>query len=242
MLLLLACAAPDAPAALPDVRPRLLVPDAGAFVDDVWVSTPEAPVAMRTADGRVAEDGVVVLGPGVVHIQVERVCGVVTVRVDVAGDVVSLPYPSCGGPASTGLDRQERTRADLLRLQSVGILTELVVPEGPDDAPAAWLTRDEAEVVCGFWGGRLPTVDAWRSTAGANAGVLSDGPSARGDLDRAPSVGAGGHEDLWGNVAEWLAGRGSWGEAAGGSWLRRGEVWRVPAEARSEEIGFRCWF
>lgn len=243
-----------AAAGMPVLVRRRLELDPGSFVDGAWVGAPE--VALRVVGpGGALSDGSLELGIGANEVTVERGCGpvVVGVRADPGVEVVSVPYPTCavvadapvvpGSPVS--LDRRERPVSDVLALQSIGLLRDVPLAPGTDDLPARWLTRAEAEAACAFFGGRLPglrEVNAARGEASPWASAELVGALA---LDRAPTRGPAGHEDLGGNVAEWLLadpadGPGGEGTVAGPSFLRGAPTWAVPSTARSDEIGFRC--
>jgi len=245
-----------AAAGLPVLVSRRVALDPGAFSDGTWVSAEEAALRVSGPGGADMEGGSLVLAVGWNQVVVTRACGAVTVpvRADPGDGLVSVPYPACGGPRDAPpipgddarLDRRESTAADLRDLQSLGFLPNLPATDDVDDAPARWLTRDEAEAACAFAGGRLPSLAEFRL---ARSGAVAS-PTGRvatlGDLDRRPTLGTAGHEDLGGNVAEWLLADPAAGTAAGrvggSSFLRPDESWAVPAAARSDEIGFRCAF
>ncbi len=232
---------------------RRLVLDPGRFVDGAWVGEPEAVLSIRSAwtpSVDPAEPALLRIGWN--DLVVTRGCGtvVVPVRVDPLTEVVSVPYLACGDkpdvlPVGVArLDRRERTYADLRALQALDFLPEVPRVDESDDAPARWITRSEAASACAFFGGRLPTLAEFRL---ARAGAVAT-PTGRvatlGDLDRRPTLGTAGHEDLGGNVAEWLAPEsgGAAARAGGASFLRMEESWALPETARSDEIGFRCAF
>jgi len=250
-------AAEHAAAGMPVLVSRRVALDPGRFSDGTWVSTEEAALRVSGPGGADMEGEHLVLAIGWNQVVVTRACGPVTVpvRADPGDGLVSVPFPACGAPLDapaipgddTSLDRRERTAADLRGLQSLGFFPSLPATEDLDDAPARWLTRDEAEAACAFLGGRLPSLAEFRL---ARSGAVAS-PTGRvatlGDLDRRPTVGTAGHEDLGGNVAEWLladpaGGPGAAGLVGGGSFLRPDESWVLPATARSDEIGFRCAF
>jgi hypothetical protein len=236
---------------------RRVVLDRGVFLDGVWVSLPQQPVRVYGYAGAEVEDGGEAdVGIGWNTFSLARECGEVAVPFWAGphDPQVSLPYPDCSIrpdapelPSGERLDRRERAVAELREVQTLGLLPDVPVPEGPEDDPARWLTLAEAQLFCGFYGGRVPTADEWRAAGGTGADHRRrDGPVGVATLDRSPSIGPFGHEDLDGNVAEWVAeGAAPETEArthgvVGGSWLRAGEARAVPATARSDEIGFRC--
>lgn len=105
--------------------------------------------------------------------------------------------------------------------------------------------------------------NAGRTPVGAEPSFPQpEGPTGVESTQRVSSLGPYAHEDLHGNIAEWTGETPQTAEtrqtadypaigsastatsaravAVGGSWLRPGGEWQVPAEARSDEIGFRC--
>lgn len=239
MLLLLAGCEPAVEAVAPTDRLVELVLDRGHVEDGDWVSEPVG------ADHLVGETGerswrTLPVGPGVA--KVDRGCGEVDVPyvVEALGRTIVIPYPACGDPdaptvAGVRLDRRE-ARWDVVAT-GLGLWPEVPAPEaGQDNGPARYLTLAEARAWCAWNGGRLPTAAEWEAAAGPGVGPLRDGPRGVGDLDREPIVGPFGHEDVLGNVEEWLDD----GRVAGGSWLQAGRLRAVPPNARAETIGVRC--
>lgn len=168
-------------------------------------------------------------------------------------------------PDGTLLDRREFSIARMTELRALALFPDVPITAEAPDLPQRWLTWTEANDVCGFYGGRLMHQAEWQIASGVAASanparvqktVHSTGPSGVESADRAFSLGPNAHEDLVGNVAEWTSEirqtdahdpAGSvrpttdrLAVAVGGSWLRRDTVWQVPANARSDEIGFRC--
>lgn len=175
----------------------------------------------------------------------------------------SLDAPAI--PGGVRVDRREFSIARLNELRSLGLFATIPATTEPDDAPQRWLTAAEASDVCGFFGGRLMSQEEWllgngsppaRPVGGGAHG--QEGPLGTETVGRTFSRGPAGHEDLVGNVAEWTSaaqtsdtgpiegsmqtegGAGDSVAVVGGSWLRPGTHWPVPANARSDEIGFRC--
>ncbi len=232
---------------------RRLVLDPGRFVDGAWVGETEPALAIRSQwETSVDPREPALLRIGWNELAVTRACGtvLVPVRADPLTEVVSVPYLGCGVapdvlPAGDArLDRRERTYADVRALQALDFLPDVPRVDEPDDAPARWITRAEAASACAFLGGRLPTLLEFRLARSGAVATPAGRVATLGDLDRRPTLGTAGHEDLGGNVAEWLApeGEGAPGRVGGASFLRLEESWAVPETARSDEIGFRCAF
>lgn len=234
-----------------------------------WVSVPAAgdvlvapPAVGGAPDASGARRWRAVLRPGPGVATVERVgCGPVEVPYTVgAVELVVLPYPSCAEPdapavpgGSTRLDRREAPWSAVELLHGLELFLEVPgPPSGQEDGPARYVTLDEARAVCAWSGGRLPTKAEWAAARAPATGTpIADATRARlgsSPTGEAASVLAGlppftgpaGHLDLDGNVEEWLAD----GTVAGGSFVslpaELGVTRDVPANARSETIGFRC--
>jgi hypothetical protein len=188
-------------------------------------------------------------------------CGPVDVPYHVgASGTVVLPYPACAAPDAplvpgtpTRLARRELAWEDVARMQRLGLFPDIPpAPPGEEDGPLRYVTLEEARGICAWLGGRLPTRCEWdEARAGATGDAVQDagrprlgsapvGPTARVLAGAAPRRTANGHEDLEGNVEEWLAD----GNVAGGSFVSLpdevGTVRAVPANARAETIGARC--
>ncbi|MDP2307851.1 MAG: SUMF1/EgtB/PvdO family nonheme iron enzyme [Pseudomonadota bacterium] len=204
-------------------------------------------------------------GPGVATVG-RAGCGPVAVPYTVGLDeIVVLPYPTCTEPDASEvpdapgvvsgalLDRREAPWAAIALLHGLALFPEVPeAPPGQEDGPARYVTLDEARAICAWSGGRLPTRAEWAAArSGATGtpitndtrallGSTPSGDAARGLAGLAPHVGPAGHQDLDGNVEEWLAD----GTVAGGSYVslpeELGVTRDVPANARSESIGFRC--
>jgi hypothetical protein len=237
--------------------------DPGRLDADGWTSDPAAPGDVLALDGAVPTHEArrwqarVPVGAGTAR--VSRACGPVAVPYVASRSVpiVSLPYPACesGTDAPNGLERSERPWSDVVSMTALGLLPDAPSPPpGAEHGPAAFITLSEARVACAWFGGRIPTEREW-STAreGADPACANGGQRrarTRGALDAearallglCAHVGRSGHLDLDGNVEEWLAD----GRVAGGSFAslpdELGAVRAMPAEARSETIGFRCAF
>lgn len=258
---------PDTPAGIPPGGPSAalveLVLDRGSFDDGEWVSEP---VGDDTLAGATLEPGQGTLargwlplapGPGVARIR--RACGVVEVPYVVSTDqhTVLLPYPGCAIPdapvaAGVRLDRHEVAWRDVARVQALGVPFDVPPPPpGEEGGPARWIPLAEARAWCAWWGGRLPTEAEWTAALAGASGVAIGpreaertggplGPEERATMGLIARVSATGHQDVDGNVEEWLAD----GRVAGGGWLGLpawlGRVREVPAIARSEGIGVRC--
>jgi hypothetical protein len=246
-----------AAAGLPVHVTRKIELDPGIFVDGQWVGANAETVQVRVLYGAEVSGSRGELTIGWNTLVVRRACGPVRVpvRVDPHLLSVSVPYLACTAvpdapvlPGSaTRLDRRERTVREVGEMKSLGLLPSVPLFESPDDDPARWITLTEAREFCAFHGGRLPTRPEWEAAGGAGMDRTDPrGPVGIGALDRHPAVGPAGHEDLDGNVAEWVDGDpmprliDGGAVVVGGSWLRSGRAWTVPASARSEEIGFRC--
>lgn len=247
---------PDGWIADPAGGDRLLAPVATNLTERATeqapVATEQAPVA--TTRARLPP------GPGVAR--VARTCGIVEIPYLVGiVPVVTLPYPSCPVRSDAlpvpghgiRLDRREMPWATTEALRALELFAHLPSPApGEDDGPARWVTLDDAKAICAWFGARLPRRDEWEAARAAAAGTpISDatrsvlgggavGSTARSVAGVAPLVSASGHEDLDGNVEEWLAD----GTVAGGSWMARadelGVIRVVPESARTDTIGFRC--
>jgi len=238
-------------------------------VADGWVNVPGpedrlvTPVAERVpADGAAGPRWRATLPAGPAVARVERAgCAPVEVPYTVgAVPLVVLPYPTCDAPdapavpgGATRLDRHEHPWADLDVLHGLDLFQTVPAPlPGAEDGPTRYVTHAEAAAICAWSGGRLPTRAEWAAArAGATGVAVADatrdrlgssavGEAARGIASVAPLLGGAGHADLDGNVEEWLAD----GVVAGGSYVslpeELGVTRMVPAEARSESIGFRC--
>lgn len=251
MILLAACAEPDTIVVeASSLRTVELVLDPGRL-DEGWISAPVGEDRLVEPPGSPGEGAGrhwVSLPPGPGRALVRRVgCGPVVVPFEVPslGRTVVLPYPSCAeadalpipGRAAR-LDRREAGWATVAAVAALGLWPGIPAPEpGAENGPARYVDLAEARAWCAWNGGRLPTLAEWEAAAGPDPGLPRRAePSGPGDLDRAPAIGPGGHEDLWGNVEEWLED----GRVAGGSWLRSERVRDVPDNARAETIGLRC--
>ena len=226
--------------------------DPGQFIDGNWAGAALRGTTVE-ANGVAAADGeVLALHIGWNPLTVRRrgcLPTTVPVRADPGVDFVVVPFPICDHPLDvralpdgTLLDRREFTLGQLRELQSLGLLPNVAAASDADDVPARWITRDEAQAACGFFGGGLMSRAQWTAGGGTGLAHLSaEGPAGAGVVSHAPSIGPLGHLDLDGNVAEWAfpeSDRG--GFVVGGSWLRAGTAWAVPTTARADEIGFRC--
>ncbi len=257
-----------APAEPPASRSIELVLERGR-VSDGWVSVPapddrllSPPAERLPADGTSGPRWRATLPPGPAVARVERAgCAPVEVPYTVgAVPLVVLPYPTCEVPdappvpgGAARLDRREHPWAALDALHGLDLFgTVPAAPPGQEDGPTRYVTFAEAGAICAWSGGRLPTRAEWTAArAGAAGTPVADatrdrlGSSAVGEVARgiagvAPYATAAGHADLDGNVEEWLAD----GAVAGGSFVslpeELGVTRTVPAEARSETVGFRC--
>lgn len=229
-----------------------LILDRGHFDGEDWVSEPSTDRVLDppTTAGQGPDRRWTTLPPGPSTARVGRACGEVVVPFVVATEkTIVLPYPACSTPDAPPvpgraalLDRRELSWAEVAAAARLGLWPEIPPPEpGAENGPARYVTYAEARAICAWKGGRLPTEAEWRLAAGLPIGSpptprLAPAPTGPGDLDRQPSVGPAGHEDLSGNVEEWLAE----GTVAGGSWLRADTVRAVPAQARAETLGLRC--
>ena len=254
--------APDAPFG----RRVEVVLDRGHFDEGTWVSEPvgedrllEPALALEGGSGSLAR-GWAVLSPGDAVARIARAgCGESHIPYRVgAEDIVLLPYPSCAAPdapsaGSWKLDRHEVRWSDIARVRALGLFTDVPLPgEGEDDGPARYITLAEAQAWCAWQGAFLPDVATWRTAVAGSSGIaiadstrdrLGSGPvgrSARVLAGLPPRVGGLGHEDLEGNVEEWLGD----GTVIGGSFVSRPDAFatprKVPPTARSETIGLRC--
>lgn len=263
---LLACASPPPPVPVPAAEPERVVEvvlDRGHFDGDDWVSEPVGAdrlvsprVAVTAGEGGTLARGWATLPLGEARAVVERAgCGRVTIPYRVGAEAtVLLPYPACGPvdampiyPGGRPLGRAEVTAAEVRRVQVHGLLPGVPAPEpGAEDGPARWVTWEEASTWCAWWGGELPGEDELASLVAGDPVLngardrLGDGPLGVDERRRAgwePPSNAAGHLDLVGNVAEWLRD----GTIAGGSWVDRAPLTRrVPPNARTDTIGFRC--
>lgn len=225
---------------------RTLRMDVGRFDEGSWISEPASGYFVADGPERIADRERLLLGLGWNVVRVNRPdCSPVFVPayVELEVDFVSLPVVTCGwkpdaqpvtGHATVFLERSEFKTQGVRELQSFGFLPDLPRTADLPEAPARWITREEARVICGFFGGRLPTEPEWKAAGGTGQARLgAEGPLPASDTSQEI-------QDLDGNIAEWAAGEESLGVALGGSWLRPGPRWVVPATARTDEIGFRC--
>jgi hypothetical protein len=257
-----------APAAAGAPRAVEIVLEPGQLADDGWVGVSGGADRLVFPDAHIEEKGqpgarrwraALPPGPGVARVA-RGGCGTVEVPYTVGPvPLVVLPYPACSAPDAPALPTGARLERRELPASLVEIVRELeLFPDvpapalGEEDGPARWLTLDEARAICAWRGGRLPTYEEW---AAARVGAVGApvGDATRGALGSAP-VGAAaralarlptpttpaGHEDLDGNVEEWLAD----GRVAGGSWAslpgELGVARSVPPNARTDTIGARC--
>ena len=159
------------------------------------------------------------------------------------------PPPQPPAPAvAASLDPLEPRRTEFIldpgRIQdgewvSTPPVDRLGDPPPLDDLPAVWVSLSMAEAWCGWQGGRLPTRSEWETAAGAPGARVTDRTRDRYGPSAQPAGASTTWLDLRGNVAEWLED----GTIAGGSWVSRPDelgLERVPPEARSDTIGFRC--
>ncbi len=261
VLLLTACrpppppTAPPAAAPLDPLEPRRteFILDPGRIQDGEWVSTPPVdrlgdPPPLEGEAGEFSRFAALAPpGPGVARVD-RHDCAPAQVpyRPGPDGGAIVLAYPACGPPDAVALPgtavllgRAEVTRCQLATMRVADPTTAIAYP-GPDDLPAVWVSHAMAQAWCGWQGGRLPTRAEWA----AAAALAPDARVSNGTRDRyGPGPQAAPASTTWsdlrGNVAEWLAD----GSVAGGSWVSgRDElgVERVPPEARSDTIGFRC--
>ncbi|MES2643181.1 MAG: SUMF1/EgtB/PvdO family nonheme iron enzyme [Myxococcota bacterium] len=263
-------AAPVAVPAPASARAVEIVLERGHDAGDGWVSAPApddvllSPPAVgdvRDAAGARRWRALLPPGPGVAVVS-RAGCGPVEVPYTVgAVEIVVLPYPTCAPPdaplvpagSAKRLDRREAPWATIELLHGLELFLDVpAASAGHEDGPARYVTLAEAGAICAWAGGRLPTKAEWASarvdatgTPVANDTRARLGSSPTGDAARAlagltPYTGAAGHQDLDGNVEEWLAD----GTVAGGSFVslsdELGVTREVPATARSETIGFRC--
>ncbi len=250
------------------VRPVALVLERGR-IDDGWVSVPApddvllAPPAIGEApDATGARRWRALLpsGPGVARVK-RAGCGPVEIPYTVGTvPLLVLAYPTCATPdaptlpgESTRLDRTEAPWSLVEVLHGLELFEAVPSPSpGQDDGPARYVTHAEAAAICAWSGARLPTKREWAvARTGATGTPIADatrdrlgstpiGEAARALAGLAPHTGPAGHLDLDGNVEEWLAD----GTVAGGSYVSRpdelGITREVPANTRSETVGFRC--
>lgn len=230
-------------------RPVELVLDRGRVDDGAWVGEPvgaDRVVDPPTTAGEGSGRSWATLGDGAGVAVIDRGCGRVSVPyfVERGSRTVSLPYPACAPRDTlpvpglgTRLDRREVPWSAFGDAHGLGLWREVPgPPAGEDDGPARYVTFAEAAAWCAWNGARLPTAAEWEAAAGEGTAPVGEGPVGLLDLGRHAPVGPGGHEDLLGNVEEWLED----GRVAGGSWLRAGRLREVPVNARAETIGFRC--
>ena len=268
VLLFAACAvpAPPPPAAVADVeetgeRTVELVLDRVRWDGDAWVSEPVgsdvlvAPVARRKeGDGTLARAwSTLPVGEGVARVR--RSCGEVEVLFRVGTDqTIVLPYPACDDPDAPAIptlgarmDLREVSWERVARTHALGLFLDVPdPPPGEEGGPARYLTLADARAWCAWNGGRLPFATEWSAAQGgpsSGAGRARRTESPLGPEERvvagAPApTGPNGHEDLVGNVEEWLDD----GTVAGGSFLSidREPIRKVPPNARAETIGLRC--
>jgi hypothetical protein len=125
------------------------------------------------------------------------------------------------------------------------------VDTGPATAPARGLSWREADAVCRFLGGRVPSEDEWALAArGAHPASCDPPCDAPTDVEDAPVDGVDGHQALSGGVAEWTSTLADEASPEGPLRVVRGGSWKTPSEpvrrtlvavqARPDDVGVRC--